>query len=229
MHCSKHIARHAAAVVGRYAVATVGMGLSAIGIAMTIISNLGTAPLSCPSYVLNLRFPAISVGTFTLLVNCTYILIQLALLRREFKWSYLMQVVASALFGYMIDLSLAAMSWMHPEGMAARVGITAASCVISALGVSLEVAAGAWMLSAEMTAFAMSKASGKSFSTMKIVMDCSVVVLSGAASLAFFGNVLGNGSLYVIGIGTIICAVGIGLCMKVTDPLVARLPGMGGR
>ena len=109
-----------ASTVDRYLFATIGMFLSAVGIAMTIVSNIGTAPLSCPSYVMNLRFPAVSVGTWTLIVNCTYMLIQLALLRKQFKAADLLQVVASAIFGYMIDISLAGMGWLNPSGMPAR-------------------------------------------------------------------------------------------------------------
>ena len=56
-------------ILVRYGIATVGLVLVALGVALSIISNLGTAPLSCPAYVLNLRIPALSVGTFTLLVN----------------------------------------------------------------------------------------------------------------------------------------------------------------
>ena len=69
-------------IVRRYSVATVGLIFVALGVALSIISNLGTAPLSCPAYVLNLRWPALSVGTFTLLVNTSLIIIQLALWRR---------------------------------------------------------------------------------------------------------------------------------------------------
>jgi len=214
--------------VDRYIIATIGMFLSALGIAMTIISNLGTQPLSCPSYVLNLRWTNISVGTFTLIVNCFYILLQLVLLRRKFKWEYLMQIVASAIFGYMIDFCLAKLDWIVPKTMFDRYGLTVAACLISAFGVSLEVKANAWMLSAEMTSFALSEAFGKKFSDMKIAMDCTVVVLSALASLLFFHNVLGDGTNNVIGFGTLICAVFIGLCMKLTDPLVDKLLAIPG-
>ena len=87
----------------RYGLATVGLVFVALGVALSIISNLGTAPLSCPAYVLNLQWPVLSVGTFTLLVNMTYLFIQWALLRKDFEARYLMQIVASALFGYLID------------------------------------------------------------------------------------------------------------------------------
>ena len=207
----------------RYIIATTGMFLSAVGIAMTIVSNLGTSPLSCPSYVLNLRVPSVSVGTFTLLVNCLYVLIQILLLRRQFRLADLLQIVASAIFGYMIDIALSTMGWLHPVRLVDKIGLNVASCLISAFGVSLEVAARAWMLSAEMTAAALAKVLGREFSTMKIAMDCSVVAISAALAMAFFGNPLGDGSSYVIGIGTALSAVLIGLFMRLTDPLVSRL------
>ncbi len=210
----------------RYAIATLGMFLSAAGIAMTIIANIGTAPLSCPAYVLNLKWPALSVGTFNFMVNCTYIFVQVVLLRKAFKPKYLLQIVASAIFGYMIDLSMDIFSWLHPHTLASRYGLTLFSCAVSALGVSLEVAADAWMLSAEMTAFALSEVSKKSFSSMKIAMDCTMVVLSAAACFLFFGNVLGKGDIYVLGAGTVICAVLIGLCMKLTDPVAEKIVGL---
>lgn len=209
--------------IDRYLLATVGMMLSAIGIAITIITNLGTAPLSCPSYVFNLRFPAISVGMFTFILNCAYIILQVALLRKHFKPIYLMQIPASLLFGYMIDLSLQMCDWMHPATLWARYAITIGSCLISALGVSIEMHADAWMLSAEMTVYALSHVTGVRFSRMKIVMDCAVCAISAALSLAFFGSLLGDGTYYVIGFGTVICAVMIGAFMKLTDPVVKCL------
>ena len=72
-------------VIVRYLVASVGLFMIAFAIALAIKSNLGTAPLSCLAYVLNLDMPGISVGVFTFIVNMFYILVQLAVLRRRFN------------------------------------------------------------------------------------------------------------------------------------------------
>ena len=42
-------------------------------------------------------------------------------------------------------------------------------------------------------------------------------------SLLFFGSVLGDGTSNVIGFGTLILAIFIGLLMKLTDPLIAAV------
>ena len=227
----------------RYGFATAGLVLVALGVALSIISNLGTAPLSCPAYVLNLKWPALSVGTFTLLVNTFFMLVQIAVLRRDFKLIHLLQIVASALFGYLIDGWMWALGWLHPTGFAARLGLTVLAGAVTALGVSIEVAGKAWMLSAEMTAHAFAKVFRKPFHRMKIVMDSLVVVISAALAWLFFGNPFGSGAWtglgdvllartpgVVIGLGTLVLAVLPGWMMRLTDPPVARfVKGRSGR
>ncbi|MBP5336497.1 MAG: YitT family protein [Bacteroidales bacterium] len=229
-------------ILRRYAVASVGLVFVALGVALSIISNLGTAPLSCPAYVLNLHWPALSVGTFTLLVNTSMILIQLALLRKDFKAKYLMQIVASAVFGYLIDGCLWALDWLYPDSFAARLGLSVLGGVVTAFGVSIEVAADAWMLSAEMTVAAFSKVLRKPFGPVKVVMDSLMVVIAALLCLLFFRNPLGAGAFttlgdallartpgIVIGLGTLLLAVLPGAMMRLTDPLVARLRGRSGK
>ena len=226
----------------RYIMASIGLVFVALGVALSIISNLGTAPLSCPSYVLNLRWPALSVGTFTLLVNTSMILIQIALLRKNFKVKHLTQVVASAVFGYLIDACLWLLVWLHPAGFFARLGLTLLAALVTAFGVSIEVAADAWMLSAEMTVAAFCQVFRKAFSPVKVVMDSLMVVIAALLCVLFFGNLFGAGAFtnlgdvllartpgIVIGLGTLLLAVLPGAMMRLTDPVVARLRGKSGR
>lgn len=220
----------------RYLVATFGMLLVAMGIALSIKSNLGTSPLSCPSYVLNLKFPSISVGMFTLFVNISYILIQLAVLRKRFEAQYLMQVLASAIFGSLIDLCLWTLTWMEPDGFSYRLFLAFISCLITALGVSLEVVSRAWMLSAEMTVYAFVKTFKLKFGTTKVWMDSIIVVASLVLSYIFFANPFGAGEFtsvadvllartpgVVTGLGTLMSALLVGWMMKFTDPVADRV------
>lgn len=226
----------------RYTVASVGLVFVALGVALSIVSNLGTAPLSCPAYVLNLEWPVLSVGTFTLLVNMLYLVLQVLLLRKDFKARSLMQIPASALFGYLIDGCLWALSWLHPGGFAARLGLTVLAALVTAFGVSIEVAADAWMLSAEMTVAAFCQVFRAAFSPVKVVMDSLTVVIAALLCLLFFHNLFGAGSFtnlgdillartpgVVIGLGTLLLAVLPGAMMNLTDPLVARLRGKSGK
>ena len=225
-------------IIFRYVVASVGLFMIAFAIALAIKSNLGTAPLSCVAYVLNLDIPGISVGAFTFLVNMVYILVQLAVLRKRFKLVSLMQVVASVVFGYMIDASLWMLGWLEPAGFGVRLLLILAAAAITALGTSIEVAADAWMVSAEMTVAAFSSTFGKEFGKVKMVMDSSMVVISAVLAFIFFGNFFGSGEFtgladvllartpgVVIGLGTLLMAFLPGYLMRFTDRLVAKVSG----
>lgn len=222
-------------IASRYLVSTIGLLFVALGIALTIISNLGTSPLSCPPYILSL-WARPSVGEFTVMVNTALILVQLAVLRRQFKLKYLMQIPASFVFGYMIDFWLWALASVSPATLFARFALVIVSCIITAFGVSLEVGAQGWMLSAELTVYAFTKVSTKRFGTIKVWMDCLYVVIAAVISYLIFRNPFGYGEFttipdvllsrvpgVVIGIGTIISAIIPGWLMHLTDPWMDSL------
>jgi len=222
-------------LIPRYTVSTVGLLLVALGIALSIVSNLGTAPLSCPAYLLSLKWKP-SVGVFTIIVNSSLILIQLVAIRRQFKLKYLMQIPASLVFGYMIDLWMWVLGGLIPHTLAFRIILVVAGCVITALGVSLEVTAQAWMLSAEMTVYVFTKVIPKPFGTLKVWMDCLFVVLAAVIAFMIFRNPFGFGEFtslsdtllarspgVVIGLGTILCPLLPGFLMRWSNPLVDKM------
>lgn len=221
-------------IIYKYSISTAGLLLVALGIALSIISNLGTSALSCPAYVLSLKWN-LSVGVFTIIVNTSLILIQLLVLRKQFKAKYLMQIPASLVFGYMIDFWLWALTALEPSTLAVRFALIIAGCAITAVGVSLEIAAQAWMLSAEMTVYAFTKVCTMPFGTIKIIMDCLFVVLAACISFVLFSNpfgaceyttladiLLARNPGIVIGAGTVVCAILPGFLMKWTDPATDR-------
>jgi len=219
----------------RYLVASVGLFLVAIGVAVSILSNLGTSPLSCPSYVLNGVW-GLTVGNWTIVINMIYLLIQMAILRKDFKAKYLMQILATVVFGYMIDFSIWCFSWLHPNSIAERFILIIVACLVTALGTSIEVIARAWMLSAEMTVYAVTKKIHKPFGNIKVAMDCILVVVSILIAWLMYHNPFGFGEYegltgvllgytegVVIGSGTLLMAVLVGTFMKFTDPVADRI------
>ncbi len=208
----------------RYSYATLGLFFVALGIALSIISNLGTAPLSCPAYVLNLKFTTLSVGMFTFLFNLLYLFIQIALFRRDFKLRYLLQVVASAILGYFIDAGMWLCSWIETDVIAWRIVISVVACLITAIGISIEVAADAWMLSAELTVLSVCHVNENfKFGTVKIIMDTALVVISALGAWLFFGHILGDGTANVISWGTLLLAFLPGFLIPYTDRIVPKI------
>ena len=102
-------------------------------------SGLGTSQISSLPYVLSLRFP-LSFGGFTFIMNTVFILIQIAIQRRNFPPVQLLQIAANVLFSAFLDVSMAALNWLHPAGWLARGGCMLLGCAILACGISIEIA-----------------------------------------------------------------------------------------
>lgn len=210
-------------ILKRYIVATLGLVLVALGVALSLKSNLGTAPISCPPAMLNLRWSGISVGTFTWLMHLVFILFQMALLRRRFKWSYLMQLPAALVFGYLCDAAIWACDALTVSSYAARIGLCLATVVLTAAGLRLEMIASAWMLAGDMTIVVLGKVGRWRVSTVKVVFDIVMVVAAVAFAWICFHRADGDGVSAVVREGTLILALLTGPCMRLTDPLIDRL------
>lgn len=209
----------------RYGISTLGLILVALGVGISIKSNLGIAPPSCPPTILNLRFTAISVGSFTWMMHLLFILLQVVILRKRFKLKYLMQIPAAFVFGYMCDGAI----WLFDSiqapatNYAVQILLSLAAVVVTALGIKLEVLGRSWILAGDMTTAILADEVKKPFGTVKVVFDVALVAITALLAWIFFGLLTGNGSTVVIREGTIILAVLTGLCMRVTDPLLEKL------
>lgn len=204
----------------RYAIATLGLILVAIGVALSLKSNLGTAPVSCPPAVLNLRWGAISVGTFTWMMHLVFILSQIIILGRKFKLRFLMQIPAAFVFGYLCDAAIWLCQGIVVSNYLTQMALCIATVVITAIGIRLEIIGNAWMLAGEKTTAVISEVTEWKFSNVKIGFDIALVILSMAFSWIVFRNIFGHDSHTVIREGTLILAILTGLCMKLTDPVV---------
>ena len=209
----------------RYGISTVGLILVALGVGISIKSNLGIAPPSCPPTILNLQFTAISVGTFTWMMHLLFILTQWAILGKRFKLKYLMQIPAAFVFGYLCDAAI----WLFDSinapatNYTVQILLSLAAVVITALGIKLEVLGRSWMLAGDMLTAVLADETKKPFGTVKVIFDVVLVAITALLAWLFFGLLTGNGSTVVIREGTIILAVLTGLCMRVTDPLLDKL------
>jgi len=210
-------------ILVRYGVATLGLILVAFGVALSLKSNLGTAPVSCPPAVMNLQWHHLSVGTLTWMMHLVLILSQVAMLGKKFKLEFLMQIPAAFVFGYLCDGAIWALQGLPAGTYPLQMLWCLLTVVITAVGVRLEVIGNAWMLAGEKTAAVISEVTGWKFSNVKIGFDVALVVLSAAFAWFAFGNLFGDGEQVVIREGTLILALCTGLCMKLTDPLVDRI------
>ena len=72
---------------------------------------LGTSPISSVPYVLSLQFPSFSFGMTTFLINSLFILVQIILLKKNFKPLQFLQFGVNILFSSFIDFSMSLLSF----------------------------------------------------------------------------------------------------------------------
>ena len=212
-------------ILVRYGVATLGLVLVGIGVALSIKSDLGTSPISSLPYVVNLWNSKLTVGEYTMIMHMVFIISQILMLRKRFKMRYLMQIPAAIVFGLITDLSIMAFDWIQVSTYAGRMLLCVLTVIVTALGISLEVLGNAWMLAGEQTTAAIAEVTKTRFSKAKVGFDVTLVTLSALFALLVFGNPLGNGEYNVIREGTLILAIFTGICMRFTDPIAKALFG----
>lgn len=193
-----------------------GVFILSLGVVFSVNSKLGVSAVSSPPYVLNL-ITGISMGTTTTLVYIILILLQIIVLRREFKWINLTQLLVSAMFGYFIDFFLFILGDFMIPTYAGQLTMLGISIFLISIGVAIYVNAGVMNMPMEgLVAAVNQKILRKlSFGEVKMILDTSMVVFAVTISLLFLGNVQG------VREGTVLSAVLIGLIMKKIEPFIA--------
>ncbi len=209
-------------IVARWLVGTLGLVLIAFGVALSLKSNLGTAPPSCPPAVLNLQWGAISFGTFTWMMHLLFIAAQMAMRRKVLDVHYLIQLAAAFVFGYLCDACIWLLHGVEITSYLMKIVLILVAVLLTAVGIRLEVIGKTWILAGDQVVDTFSEVTGIKFSNAKIGEDVILVLISAIFAWICFGSPWGNGEHIVIREGTLILAALTGLCMKLTDPLVDR-------
>ena len=210
-------------IAARWLVGTLGLVLIAFGVALSLKSNLGTAPPSCPPAVLNLKWAAISFGTFTWMMHLLFIAAQMAMRRKVLDVHYLVQLAAAFVFGYLCDGCIWLLKDVEITSYLMKIVLILVAVLLTAVGIRLEVIGKTWILAGDKVVDVFSEVTGIKFSNAKIGEDILLVALSAAFAWICFGSPFGHGEEIVIREGTLILAAFTGLCMKLTDPLVDKV------
>jgi len=185
-----------------------GLFIMAIGVVFSVKSALGVSPVTCLANVVH-QISAIDMGACTTATYCFYILVEVVILRRDFKPAMLLQIVASTIFGTLVSLATKLFVFLPaPQLYIMRLVYLLCSIPIVAFGVMLYLTPQILPTPGEGLSIAISKKTGKSVANCKMITDCCLVVLSVIVSLIFFGKLVG------VREGTIISALTVGFVMK---------------
>lgn len=132
----------------RYLLFLAGLFVNALGVSLVTKASLGTSPISSIPYVLSLNYP-LTLGNFTIIFSIFLILLQLLILRKNFKIENVLQIPVSIAFGYFIDLTMYMFFWVNPQNYVVKLIALLAGCVVLGFGVYMEVLADVVMLPGE--------------------------------------------------------------------------------
>lgn len=205
--------------VKRYFVFLIGLFISSMGVSFITKASLGTSPISSIPYVLSLNF-SMTLGQYTILFSLFLILLQLLILRKNFKLEHILQIPISIVFGYFIDLTMLMLFFVAPTHYFSAVIYLLIGCVILGSGVYLEMLADVAMLPGESLVRAISSTWGTDFGLTKIACDVSMSVTAVLLSLLFAHRLEG------VREGTLIASFLVGYTARTLSRLLHFLPAV---
>ena len=203
----------------RYLIFLVGLFVNSLGVSLVTKANLGTSPISSIPYVLSLNFP-FTLGNFTIFFSIFLIVLQLIILRKNFKLEHILQIPVSIIFGYFIDITMILFFWVNPEAYIMKIVYLLIGCLILGVGVYMEVLADVVMLPGESFVRAIVLTWKTNFGTTKICFDVSMSVIAAVLSFVFAGKLAG------VREGTVIAALLVGFIARLIAKKLAFLKDM---
>ena len=193
--------------LSRYGWFTAGVLLNAFGVALITKAALGTSPISSLPYVTG-QISGLSVGTTTILLHVTLIVLQILLLRRRYELIQLVQLPVALVFGGLTDFSVWVLSGVAPGSYLTQWVLCIVGILLVGVGVSFEVTANVVTLAGEGMVLAVCKAFPVPFAQTKVGFDVTLVVLSCILSFLFLHGLVG------VREGTVAAALLVGMVAR---------------
>ena len=197
-----------------------GLFIMAFGVSFSIVSTLGTTPISSIAYALVL-ITNIDIGITTFVFNAALILLQFLILRSGFHKKRLLQLINCIVFSYFNTLALAVVSQIPFDGSVLMMAVfLIVSIFLIAFGIFVYMPANIAPLPGEGCVEAIAIVTGRRFSTVKILFDASMVLTALIMCWLWYASPFG-----AVNIGTIISAFMVGFTLRQISNLYARITG----
>lgn len=196
----------------------VGLFCLALGVAFSINSRLGVSPVNSLPYIISL-ITGKEIGLCVIAIFSFFIVIQILILRSEFKWINLTQIIFSTIFGYFVDFAKFILGDFSIPTYAGQLVMLAISILLVALGVCLylDVKLVKMPMEGMISAVKENILKKLAFHDVKVIMDCTVVTIGILLSLVFLNGIVG------IREGTVLCALLVGKIMKPMQKAIVPL------
>ncbi|GAA4475540.1 YitT family protein [Enteractinococcus fodinae] len=203
----------------RLTIFLLGVFLIAIGVALSVRADLGTAPIASLPAVLSFITP-VSVGTYVMTLNVIFVVLQVLILRRKFPTFQLIQLPLAVAFGLFVDLAMYLTAWLEPASYLEQWAWLLASVVLLAVGVYVEMQPRLTYLPGNAIVFTIyTVLQNIRYGTIKTLVDSTLVIVAAIVSL------MSMGGLYGVREGTIFSALTVGLLLRWIHALHQRFRG----
>ena len=187
--------------ITRLPVYFIGLFIMTLGISMSVKSDFGVSPVSSIPYTITC-ITGMEMGKATIIFHVGLVVLQIIILRKDFKIKNLLQVFVGIVFGYFTTFSNYLFSFLPDvDNMIIRIALMLGSAVFIAVGIFFYLPADIVPLAGEGAMQAISEKSNIAFDKVKIGFDVSMVsvsLISCIVVLKAFGSV---------GMGTVVAAV----------------------
>lgn len=179
-----------------------------LGVAISVKSDLGVTPISSIPYTMTV-VTGMELGLATMLFSVAVVLLQIVMLRKDYKPVNLLQIPIGVVFGLFLTACGKLMNiFPDPQNAVLKFALMLFSTVFVAFGVFLYVPTGFVPLAPEGFLVAASKLTKLKFGTVKVICDVAMVIISLVTciiAIKFLGSV---------GVGTIVAAILVGTEVK---------------
>lgn len=203
-------------LVVRYLYTIIGIFFVGLGIAIAKQGDLGISPVSSVANVISIQFPVLTIGTWVMLWNCVMLVIQILILRKDFKIIQLLQFPLSFLLGWFTDLNLLWVKHIPADYYVVQILFVICSSLVLATGIIFMLVSNTVMNVGDALVNVISLKLNKNYGTVKIVFDVTIVTLSVILSFLFFGKLMGTRE------GTIITACLTGTNVKILSKIIKK-------
>ena len=189
-----------------------------VGFAITLIAKaqLGATAVTSLAFVIS-QLSGLSFGMMTGLFNLIYVILQIAIQRKDFPKIQLFQIGVSFILGFAVDFANYLLRDLLPETYIQQLMILLIGCVIMGFGVFLQLKAAKVYNPAEGIVNVVADVMNRPFGVVKTVFDVTLVILAVLLGLSVTGSVIG------VREGTIVSALIIGPIIGVFQKLTNKL------
>lgn len=194
-------------LAGRWLLLVWGMLVATAGIVFITRAGLGTTPISTVPFTVG-EITGLTFGEATFAVNILFVLVQWALLRSRFHYSSFFQIPIVSVFSWFIDLHMGWTAWIGDDPYVVRFLWGLLGNLFLAFGIYWQVASKTIVQPGEGMVLAFSVVLRKSFGTVKVWNDVTLVLLAVVLGFACLGHVVG------VREGTVVSAFLVGFLIK---------------